>query len=265
MTVPDLIASFVTVNRRWSGKIQSLLPTPTALLDGEYDQIVRASRIGLLAGTISADIGAGRGEDLSPERGSSLSPSSPAYRLAIDIDLPALRQNRSSDASIVADASSALPLRDGQVDLVTSRTVIEHLADTEAFVKEVARVLKSGGRTIHFLPSRYAPFALINRALPTSLARSILYGLYPDSQEVAGYKAFYDKCSPSDMQLLLERAGLIVTTIKRSYYQAHYFSFFAPAYALVAVYDWLMWRTTARNLCACFVIEAVKPDDGLEA
>ena len=261
MTIADLIAAFVRVNRRWSGRIQSLLPTPTTLLDGEYDRIGYGARTGLPSGTFTVDVGAGRGEDVIHRRGPTTSVPSSAYRLAIDIDFDALRQNRSSDAWIVADASVGLPLADRKVDLLTSRTVIEHLADTEAFVREVARVLKCGGRTIHFLPSRYAPFALINRMLPANLARSILYGLYPDSRDVAGYPAFYDKCTPSDMKLLLERAGLIVTATTRSYYQAHYFAFLAPAYALSAFYDWLTWRTSADNLCACFIIEAMKPYD----
>jgi SAM-dependent methyltransferase len=44
--------------------------------------------------------------------------------------------------------SQALPYEDGTFDLVVSNQVIEHLPDTDTFVREAFRVLKPGGRAV---------------------------------------------------------------------------------------------------------------------
>jgi SAM-dependent methyltransferase len=44
-----------------------------------------------------------------------------------------------------ADLNDGLPFDDERFDVVVSNQVLEHLADTDAFVSEVARVLRPGG------------------------------------------------------------------------------------------------------------------------
>ena len=47
-----------------------------------------------------------------------------------------------------------LPLEDGSVDLIMSRSVFEHLTEPEAVYAELARVLKPGGRLV-FLTANF--------------------------------------------------------------------------------------------------------------
>lgn len=53
-----------------------------------------------------------------------------------------------SNIALAAAVAEALPLRDGGVDLVTCRTAPHHFSDVHAFLREVARVLRSGGTFI---------------------------------------------------------------------------------------------------------------------
>lgn len=48
-----------------------------------------------------------------------------------------------------------LPFEDNSFDLVYSTSVFEHVLNPEESLKEIYRVLKPGGVTIHSLPSRY--------------------------------------------------------------------------------------------------------------
>ena len=48
----------------------------------------------------------------------------------------------------VASLNDPIPLEDGSVDVVVSNQVIEHLADTDRFVREIHRVLRSGGTAV---------------------------------------------------------------------------------------------------------------------
>jgi SAM-dependent methyltransferase len=48
----------------------------------------------------------------------------------------------------VASLNDPLPLEDASVGLVVSNQVIEHLADTDGFVREIHRVLRVGGKAV---------------------------------------------------------------------------------------------------------------------
>lgn len=53
-----------------------------------------------------------------------------------------------------------LPLADGSIDVVFSQQVLEHVMDSalEPYYREEARVLKSGGLAIHYVPHRLVPY-----------------------------------------------------------------------------------------------------------
>ncbi len=53
-----------------------------------------------------------------------------------------------------------LPLPDGEVDVVFSQQVVEHLSDAvlEPYYREEARVLKPGGLAVHYVPHRLVPY-----------------------------------------------------------------------------------------------------------
>lgn len=49
----------------------------------------------------------------------------------------------------------ALPFADDSFDLIVSHQVFEHIRDTELACRELARVLRPGGLSIHVFPSRF--------------------------------------------------------------------------------------------------------------
>jgi ubiquinone/menaquinone biosynthesis C-methylase UbiE len=59
---------------------------------------------------------------------------------------------------VIADAR-ALPLADGSADAVFAAGLVNHLPDTEAGLRELARVTSPGGRLVLFHPSGRAPLA----------------------------------------------------------------------------------------------------------
>lgn len=91
----------------------------------------------------------------------------------------------------MADITQELPFSDASVDMLVSRSVLEHLESMEAFAAESGRILRNGGCFIHLLPYRYAPFAIIKRALPAGVFRGILYSLVPETKGIGGFPAKY--------------------------------------------------------------------------
>ncbi|NQT04147.1 MAG: class I SAM-dependent methyltransferase, partial [Planctomycetes bacterium] len=79
-------------------------------------------------------------------------PSKKPGRIGIDhIDLP--------NVDIVADMEEGLPfLPDDSVDEIYCRSVLEHIQNFEALMREIVRVLKKNGKAHVFVPHFSNPF-----------------------------------------------------------------------------------------------------------
>jgi SAM-dependent methyltransferase len=128
-----------------------------------------------------------------------------ARTYGIDISEPIVTQARAAFEtgprarplqSAVGDVRD-LPFRDGSFDAIYSMGTIEHFADTERAVVEMARVLKPGGHAIVGVPNRHDPF--LRPLLATALQAVGLYGY--------GYEKSYSRRT---LRQMLERAGLAV-------------------------------------------------------
>jgi len=140
--------------------------------------------------------------------------------------------------------------------LAVAITVMEHIRFPHVMAAEVHRVLVPGGYSVHWVPSRYAPFALINALLPNAIARRLLFFTDPGKRGICGFPVVYDHCTPAEMQALFERHGFDVEEVRPSWYQSPYFAFFFPAFLVSLAYEYLLLRLNARPLCAHFLIVA---------
>jgi ubiquinone/menaquinone biosynthesis C-methylase UbiE len=61
-------------------------------------------------------------------------------------------------ANIVVSPAEKLPFADNSFDIVFSNEVMEHVADDQQVMREVARILKLGGKYVFFTPNRGWPF-----------------------------------------------------------------------------------------------------------
>jgi SAM-dependent methyltransferase len=123
----------------------------------------------------------------------------------------------------------ALPIDDASVDAITSNCVINLVPDKSAVFREVARVLKPGGRLV-------VSDILLDGELPDALARDVLAWTgcvsgaerrqtYFERLEAAGlgeveilrdvdYATSLAKAAPEEAEALLSRLGLTVEDIR---------------------------------------------------
>ncbi|MBM4127878.1 MAG: class I SAM-dependent methyltransferase, partial [Nitrospira sp.] len=59
--------------------------------------------------------------------------------------------------SIGFDEGNRLPFADEQFDLVISEQVFEHVKDQAPLLRELHRIMRPGGLSLHVFPARYAP------------------------------------------------------------------------------------------------------------
>ena len=180
-----------------------------------YQQMVLYLAQRLESGTIM-DIGAGF---IAPVSGATGLPSGIDV-IGLDLSHEALANNLDVDYRLAADACKPWPVADASIDIVISRSVIEHLQDTETFARECHRVLKPGGYSVHLLPGRNAPFSLLNRLLPNSIANRLLLWAFPDKIDELGFPAYYQNCSYPKLVRLFEDNGLELELSRLRYYQA---------------------------------------------
>jgi SAM-dependent methyltransferase len=93
------------------------------------------------------DVGCGTGANLR-----LLSQFGAAYGVDISAEALAFCRARGLD-QVRAGAAERLPFGDGEFDLVTGLDVIEHLDDDVAGLREMHRVLRSGGHALLFVPA----------------------------------------------------------------------------------------------------------------
>jgi len=126
-----------------------------------------------------------------------------ARTFGVDISPPIVQRARAGYTErglelggVVSDVR-ALPFADGSFDAIYSMGTIEHFDETEQAMREIARVLKPGGRAVVGVPNRFDPF--LRPVLVAILYRLGLYGY--------GFEKCYSRRA---LRRLLEQAGLRV-------------------------------------------------------
>ena len=123
------------------------------------------------------------------------------------------------------------------VDMIISKTLLEHVPDNEKSAKNMYTALSDGGTMIHHVPSKAHPYSLILRLVGPRLQKLLIKHLRPHALKETGYPAFFNYCSVSEMRDLLKRSGFNNIDIRPYYFATDYFSFFVPLFLLVALFE----------------------------
>jgi SAM-dependent methyltransferase len=93
-------------------------------------------------------------------------------------------------------------LPDQRFDLVTSRSVLEHVRHVDVAVSNSTRLLRAGGLAVHFMPTLYSVPFVVNRILPEPVADFVLQVVAPRDRDAAPkFPAFYDHCKSTDRNI----------------------------------------------------------------
>jgi len=143
-------------------------------------------------------------------------------------------------------------------DMVISMALLEHVRDNDASVTQMYEALKPSGYAIHYLPSKYHPYAIILRLVSPKWQVRLIKTLRPWAVETTGYPAFFDRSSPMEMRTLFNCKGFqSVETM--SFFRANdYFRFFVPLYMGVSLWENICNKFKWEQLCSGFIIIAQK-------
>lgn len=247
----SVVRRFIRANQAFCARLENVLPTAKGHTFRQYPvavaECIAAEKLRRIV-----DVGGGKTCAFA-----ALTPAGWGGKiLSLDIAPEELLHNQCVDLRMVSDVTQGLPVQDGALDMITSRSVLEHLADLEAFVVGAARAIRPGGYFIHWVPNKFAPFAVVNAMLPNRIAKKMLHYLDPATKGICGFPVVYDRCYPSAMEKLFAAHGFEVLEVRPSYFQSRYYAFFAPFFLLSTLYEGTMQFFGVRNLCAHYLIVA---------
>jgi 2-polyprenyl-3-methyl-5-hydroxy-6-metoxy-1,4-benzoquinol methylase len=147
----------------------------------------------------------------------------------------------SYDATICADITRFVG--EENADLAICAALLEHVPDVDKALRGIASMLKPGGLALIFIPCRNTLFARLNLLLPQNFKKKLLNWLFPESaSKVLGFRAYYDRCIPHQIELLAQRNGLVPEK-ERLYFYTGYFEVFTPLHVL-----WRFWQVAFLSL-----------------
>jgi ubiquinone/menaquinone biosynthesis C-methylase UbiE len=133
----------------------------------------------------------------------------------LDPDVPSLSEHRALGMPTVRGVGEHIPFAAESFDLVVCVWVLEHLKDPAQALREVRRVLRSGGHFVFVTPNMRNPMMLANRigkALP-SLQRRLVPRVY-GRVEADTFPVQYRANTVAAIRTLAREAGLGVIDLR---------------------------------------------------
>jgi len=101
--------------------------------------------------------------------------------------------------------------------------------------------------------------------MPNWLGKRALKLVFPQSDGVLGFEAYYHCCYASRIKDALERNGFEIVEIRASHFSAYYFSFFVPLFLAATAYELTTRYLGLKNLASGLLVIARRRDGGVSA
>ena len=155
----------------------------------------------------------------------------------IGIDVCGLQKAKGNDSLYLLKSDlQTISLRDNSVDVVISRSVLEHIGNPEKAYREIHRILKPGGHFIFLTPNFYDYTSLLAKMIPNRF-HSRIVRLTEGRDEDDTFPTYYRSNTGRDVKKLAKTTGFQVTRIDYLGQYPSYFMFSPMLFILGTVYD----------------------------
>lgn len=146
-----------------------------------------------------------------------------------------------------------LPLPDACVEVIMSRSVFEHLTDPDAVYRELARVLKPGGRIVFLTANLWDYGTMVARLVPNRHHAKVVKTVEGRAEEDT-FPTAYRTNTRRDVDRLSAAAGLRVTAFEYLSQYPNYLMFNGVLFFLGMCYEKLIARFDALRLLRGWIL-----------
>lgn len=159
----------------------------------------------------------------------------------------------SYDRIFVANASNSVPELFGQVDLLLSFHVFEHIKPLADALENCRNYLRPGGTMIALFSGTFSAFGLVNRVVPRKLGLIAMEKLLGRPRSSV-FPAYYDNCWHGAITALTSSWSSVA--IESLYLGAGYFSFSRPLQSAYLRYEEKLLRGGHQNVATHYCVIA---------
>jgi SAM-dependent methyltransferase len=198
-----------------------------------FDEMIRSR---LRRDAVVLDAGAGRGLRFPYDYRQHV-----ARMAGADLN-PAVLENPNLTDAVVADLAH-LPYGDGEFDVVFSKSVFEHLARPLDVMRELRRVMRTGGHLLIHTPNRWHYVTLAAALTPVRF--HAWYTKKLGREEVDTFPTRYRANDPGTIRRLASRSGFRVASLDLLETKPGYLTLHPVAYRAGIAYERLVNRFEA--------------------
>lgn len=202
---------------------------PYRKLEGEILRLAQDSETIL-------EIGCGRHGDLLGQLRRKM-----PQKMLIGVD-PVAEECAGSGVKLIRGSACDMPEIPSQsVDLVFSRSVMEHIEDVDRCYREIKRILRPPGYYVFLTPSRWDYVSLIAQVVPNAWHGAVVGATEGRASEDV-FPTFYRSNSKRDIELAADRAGFGVVALSYLGQYPAAFLFSETAFRIMSYYHRLLER-----------------------
>ena len=155
----------------------------------------------------------------------------------IGIDVCGLQKAKGNDSLYLLKSDlQTISLRDNSVDVVISRSVLEHIGNPEKAYREIHRILKPEGHFIFLTPNFYDYASLLAKMIPNRFHSRIVRPTEGRNEDDT-FPIYYRPNTERDIKKLAKTTGFEVTLIDYLGQYPSYFIFNPMLFIFGTVYD----------------------------
>lgn len=166
-------------------------------------------------------------------------------RTLIGMDLCELKTTgHNASPSFIKGNATAISLKDASVDLVISRSVLEHLENPAEVYREVYRILKPEGYLIFLTPNFYDYASILSKLIPGRF-HSRIVRLTEGRNEEDTFPTCYRSNTERQVKKLASMTGFEISSLDYLGQYPSYFMFNPVLFMIGTAYDKLICRFDA--------------------
>jgi len=182
--------------------------------------------------------------DFGAGRGAGLRRVAPDSSLVVGVDVARdIEENQTVDARVVFDGDR-LPFRDDSFGACTMRWVVEHLVEPEVTFREVARVMRRGGRLVILTPNLWFYAYLFARITPNWIHPWVVRRIAGRAERDT-FPTYYRANTRRRLRSALVRAGFRERVLAGHQWGPGYLGFSLPTLLIGAAYERLVNKSSA--------------------